>query len=93
MSYRASREPAMFRYPITLILTVLVTAGTLILTYCAGVMSGMALDRPDLQSSSTLVAVLALVMATVGPLTTLGFYRLERAKTARTDVPVGEAQI
>jgi len=91
MSYRANRESDVFRYPMTLILTIVVTAGTLILTYCAGTMSGLAVDRPELESTSTMVAALALIMVSVGPLMTLGFYRLERGKTAKTSAtPVGE---
>ena len=91
MFYRVSRELAMFRYPMTLILTIVVTAGALILTYCAGLMSGLSLDRPDLESTSTIVALLALVMMSVGPLMTLGFYRLERGKTTKTiAAPIGE---
>jgi len=93
MSYRTNQGSDVFRYPMTLILTIVVTAGTLILTYCAGTMSGLALDRPELESTSTMVAALALIMVSVGPLMTLGFYRLERGKPTKTiAAPVGDIQ-
>jgi hypothetical protein len=62
----------------TLILTVVTTIGTLLTLYCAGIMAGLAVDRPDITDGANLVLLLSLIVAAVGTVSAGLFHHLEK---------------